>query len=44
MTPAEQHLADYEDSAAMMLDYADMLKAARKALSKSIPNTVAEVK
>jgi hypothetical protein len=34
--------SDHEDSVGMMLDYSDMLKAARKALSKSLPNTVAE--
>lgn len=36
--------SDHEDSVGMMLDYSDMLKAARKAISKSLPNTVAEVK
>lgn len=36
--------AEHEDHVLLMLDYADMLKAARAALSKALPNTVAEVK
>ena len=36
--------AEHEDHVLLMLDYANMLYAARAALSKSLPNTVAEVK
>ena len=34
--------AEHEDHVLLMLDYANMLYAARAALSKSLPNTVAE--